>query len=114
MLKIYKKIIEVLIGKGVNVYLIRHSYEDIEACILIKELFENEEKVVLVSEEFSCIDYDELVVKFNYLIASRYHSIIHAYKNNIPCISLGWATKYYELLSLFEQNRSEERRVGKE
>lgn len=44
------------------------------------------------------------VTQMNFAIASRYHSIVHAYKNDVPCIVLGWATKYVELLALFEQN----------
>ena len=43
--------------------------------------------------------------KFAYLVASRFHSIVHAFKNGIPCIALGWATKYYDLLTLFGQEQ---------
>ena len=45
-----------------------------------------------------------LVKQFDFLIASRYHSIIHAYKEGIPCVALGWAVKYQELLELFNQS----------
>ena len=29
----------------------------------------------------------------------------HAFKNGIPCIALGWATKYHDLLNLFDQGQ---------
>ena len=43
--------------------------------------------------------------QFQYLVASRFHSIVHAFKNGIPCIALGWATKYHDLLNLFDQGQ---------
>ncbi len=100
---LYKRIINRLLDKNKFVYLIRHSYEDIEACKTIKEMYGDNEKVILVVDELSCIEFENIIKKFEYVIASRYHSIVHCYKNAIPCISLGWATKYYELLKNFKQ-----------
>ena len=100
---LYKKIINKLLEKNKNVYLIRHSYEDIEACKLLKNMYKYNDKVIIVIEELNCIEFENIIKKFQYVIASRYHSIVHSYKNGIPCISLGWATKYYELLKVFNQ-----------
>lgn len=102
---LYEKIIDKLISSGKSVYLIKHAEEDIEVCKIIKSKFIDNTEVILVPDEFSCIEYDQLVNRFDFLIASRYHSIIHAYKNGIPCIALGWATKYHELLSTFKQHK---------
>ena len=51
------------------------------------------------------MEFNELVQHFRYLVASRFHSIVHAYKNGIPCIALGWATKYHDLLKHFGQEQ---------
>lgn len=104
IIALYKRIIDRLLDKKKSVYLIRHSYEDIEACRIIKEMYGNNEEVILIVDELSCIEFENVIKKFQYVIASRYHSIVHCYKNAIPCISLGWATKYYELLKTFEQS----------
>ena len=39
----------------------------------------------------------------DYIIGSRFHSIVHAYKEDIPCVAIGWAVKYKELLERFGQ-----------
>ena len=102
---LYEMSIKELLKQGNYIYLIRHSFEDIEACELIKSKFENNNRVIVLGEDYSCFDYQDMVKKLKFLIASRYHSIVHAYKNSIPCIALGWATKYHELLGLFMQDQ---------
>lgn len=102
---LYGEIVNKLISNGKNVYLLRHAVEDIEACVAIKNKFLENEKVRLITDEFSCIEYDQLVGQFDFLIASRFHSIVHAYKRGVPCIAIGWATKYNELLCTFNQGK---------
>jgi colanic acid/amylovoran biosynthesis protein len=102
---VYDIIINKLMEKDKTVYLIRHSYEDIQACKMIKERFKNNDKVSLVVDDMNCIQFDRLVKNFDFIIASRFHSIVHAYKNNVPCIAIGWATKYHELLQTFKQEK---------
>jgi colanic acid/amylovoran biosynthesis protein len=72
---------------------------------MIKERFKNNDKVSLVVDDMNCIQFDRLVKNFDFIIASRFHSIVHAYKNNVPCIAIGWATKYHELLQTFKQEK---------
>ncbi len=105
IISLYEQSIKKMLEMGLTVYLLRHSYEDIEACEMIKEKFKGNDKVFLLSDEYSCFEYESMVKKFKFIIASRYHSIIHAYKNGIPCIALGWAVKYHELLKLFGQEK---------
>ena len=99
----YQKIINFALRAGRTVYLIRHATEDLAFCERIKVLFEKEPEVILLKDDFSCLEYETLVKNFDYLVASRYHAIVHAYKQGIPCIVLGWAIKYQELLSKFRQ-----------
>jgi colanic acid/amylovoran biosynthesis protein len=102
---VYDTIINKLIETDKTVYLIRHSYEDIETCKMIKERFKNNDKVILIVDDMNCIEFDRLVKNFDFIIASRFHSIVHAYKNGVPCIAIGWATKYHELLQTFKQEK---------
>ena len=57
----------------------------------------------MIGTELSCLEFDELVTKFDFIIASRFHAVVHAYRNGIPAVVPGWAVKYQELLDLFEQ-----------
>lgn len=87
-----------------TVYLLHHATSDAKICKQLKTLFP-EEKVVVLEQEFSCLEFNELVKNFDYLVASRFHSIVHAFKNGIPCIALGWAKKYEDLLNQFGQSK---------
>lgn len=100
----YKIIIDWLLEKKHAVYLINHSAEDKSFCEELKKSYSGESFIFIVNEELDCFDYEEIIKKFDYIIASRYHSIIHALKNSVPCIALGWAIKYKELLSLVGQS----------
>lgn len=104
IIELYQKMIEHILLREEKVYLLRHSEEDIKACRLVKSKFQNNERVIVVGENLSCIEFEETVKTFKFIIASRYHSIIHAYKNGVPCIAIGWATKYRELLEYFNQD----------
>lgn len=95
-IQMYKDIISYLIKKEKTVYIFRHSREDFPICKLIAEQFDSK-KVRLLDNEFSCVEYDEFVKQFDFVICSRFHGIVHAYRNYIPCILLGWAIKYKEL-----------------
>lgn len=104
VLKLYQLMIEKLLTAGKTVYIARHSFDDLEACNTVKSLFPDNDNVKLIDEEISAIAFDHLVEKFDFVIGSRFHSIVHSYKNAVPCIALGWATKYRELLAEFDQN----------
>lgn len=95
ILSLYKDVINYLLKEGKKVYIFRHSKEDLQVCRMIAEMFDD--NVVLLDNDFSCLDYDQFVKNFDFIICSRYHGIVHAYRNYIPCILLGWAIKYKEL-----------------
>lgn len=105
IIDMYKHIIDTLLEKDENVYLIRHSQEDLDACKILKELYSQEDRVIMVENELSSYEFNSFIKKLKFLIGSRYHSIIHAYKNNTPSIAIGWATKYKVLLDKFDQSQ---------
>ena len=97
ILHAYREIVDYVLGLGYRVVLFRHSREDLEFCRLIKNFYASDENVMLIENEFTCLEYNEFVRQFKFLICSRYHGLVHAYKNIVPCIALGWAVKYFSL-----------------
>ncbi|MBR2519641.1 MAG: polysaccharide pyruvyl transferase family protein [Selenomonadaceae bacterium] len=104
-LRIFYETINFLLRQKKYVYLFRHSAEDILPCQWLKSLFANEKRVVLWENDFSCFEYDAVCRQFDFLIVGRFHGIVHAYKNNVPCILFGWAVKYRELAQLMYQSQ---------
>jgi len=82
---------------------LRHSYQDLEACEKIQISFANNKNVILLADEMNVIELENVIKQFDFVIASRYHSIINSYKNGVPALVIGWATKYRELLESFDQ-----------
>ncbi len=39
-----------------------------------------------------------MIKEVDFIISSRYHALVHAFKLHIPCIAIGWADKYESLL----------------
>lgn len=101
---LYDSIIESAININKKVYILRHSDQDKSLCREIANKFDENPDVFLLSEDFNPIELELIIEQFDYLIGSRYHSLIHAYKNNRPVIAIGWATKYKELLYDFDQS----------
>lgn len=102
--KLYFAAIQEALSQGLYVYLTYHSSQDKALCADLKATFAEDDRVIFLEHDHSCIEFNELVKKFRFVVASRFHAIVHALKNGIPCIAIGWATKYIELLNLFDQS----------
>jgi len=100
---IYCSVIQKLLLAQKTVYLMRHSYEDLGIIEELKNLFAHETGVRLIPDDLSAIEFENLVGRFDFVIASRYHSIVHAYKSGVPALVIGWAVKYQELLETVGQ-----------
>ena len=105
VLSVFIAVIQNLLENKYNVYLLAHSKEDLALCEQFKTFFADNEKVRLISQEYDCVLLQRILAKFDFIIASRYHSIVHAYKENVPVIAIGWAEKYAELLQTFGQSQ---------
>lgn len=104
--EIYEKYIEIIkyLKKcDKEVYLLWHSEPDIQICEDLANKLSDDVNTSLISKNLNSIELENIIKKFDFIIASRYHSIIQAYRNNIPCIVISWANKYYELLEKFNQ-----------
>lgn len=104
ILELYMDIIETLLSAGKNVYLLSHSKDDEGVCEEIKGKYVGDSRIIYLRQEFSCIEFEDIIKNFEYVIASRYHAVIHAYKRSVPCIILGWAVKYQEVAEIFGQD----------
>lgn len=100
---IYLSMIDKLMNCGKKVYLLGNSVEDMSICKKMKEYYVQEEVVKLIAEELNAVELERVIKQFDFIITSRYHSIVHAYKNGIPALVIGWAKKYPELLDTFGQ-----------
>ncbi len=98
----YQVVIEKYVGKY-DIYLIAHSDEDLELCRRIKERNTMDNRVICVDHVLYSFNYETFIGKMDFIIASRYHSIVHAYKEYIPAVIIGWADKYQSLAKSVEQ-----------
>ena len=73
-------------------------------CKDIKNQFSDNQNVILLEDDLFCFELLDLLSKFDYVIASRYHSIVHSYLNGVPALLLGWSFKYEELAKKFDQS----------
>lgn len=101
---LYEKLINSLFADGYDIFLIPHAVEDIALCKQIAEK-SNIENVYVIDRVMRSYEYQENVQKLDFVIASRYHSIVHAYKAGVPAVILGWADKYQELATALGQER---------
>jgi len=97
ILSFYSAAIMQLKQQGFTIYVCHHSGDDAECCRTIYENFASDSAVKLLEQDFSCFEYDAFIKQFSFIICSRYHGIVHAYRNTIPAIALGWEIKYLEL-----------------
>lgn len=100
---VYYSLINRLIEAKKTVYILRYSQEDLGVCEKIKNLFAEDKSVKLIPDDLNAIELEKIIKQFLFVIVSRYHSLIHSYKNGIPALVIGWATKYSELLENFNQ-----------
>lgn len=101
---IYRDIIDELLSFNKKIYVFRHSSEDLDFCKDIKNQFSDNQNVILLEDDLFCFELLDLLSKFDYVIASRYHSIVHSYLNGVPALLLGWSFKYEELAKKFDQS----------
>ncbi len=103
---IYHEIINLLLAKNKNIYFIYHAVEDLKLCTKLKDkFFKENDAVKVIEKELSSYEFGDIVSKFDFVIASRYHSVVHSYKESVPAVVMGWAIKYKELTEVFGQER---------
>ena len=104
-LEIYVSAINYLTECKKKVYIVQHSETDRNLCNKLAAKFHTNKDITLLQANLSCLEYDLLIRHFDFIIASRYHALVHAYKQKVPCIAIGWSEKYNNLLDILKQDR---------
>lgn len=104
VIDMYIRLIAYLRERGKNIYIFPFSY-DFGCCQDIYDRLPDHSGIHLINETYDCLEYRELLKQFQFVVSSRYHAIVHAYKAGTPAVSIGWADKYHELLSQFGQEK---------
>ena len=106
MYRIYQDMIDVLLQQGKRVYIFSHTGEiDSPTAKEIYHQTGGKPGVHLIEREFDVVEMEALIKGFEFIISSRYHAVVHAYKNGVPALVIGWASKYLELLEVFDQSQ---------
>ncbi len=88
-----------------NIYLVAHAGEDLIVCRAIKERYKYDDRIILVDHVMFSFNYEAFVKNMDFIVASRYHAIIHAYKENVPALIMGWADKYQGIAEIVNQTK---------
>ncbi len=102
-ISLYAKILDKLIDTGENVYVLNTSTADIDLVENILRKTKNRDKVNVIAGEYSSPELIDIIGRFKFVVASRYHSVVFAYRSGVPAIILGWAAKYIDLAENFQQ-----------
>ncbi|WP_461159568.1 polysaccharide pyruvyl transferase family protein [Sphingobium sp. TomMM35A] len=103
VLDLYAELLRKLLANGEQVYILCTSTADTDLATQIVSRTKSDQKVNIISGEYSSPDLIDIIAQFKYVVASRYHSVVFAYRSGVPAVILGWAKKYDDLAALFQQ-----------
>jgi polysaccharide pyruvyl transferase WcaK-like protein len=92
-----------LVDNGEKVCILNTSTADTELVENVLKKVANRHKVHVITGEYSSPELIDIIARFKYVVASRYHSVVFAYRSGVPAVILGWASKYTDLAALFQQ-----------
>ncbi len=98
-----EKYMDVLLDNKFEVHIIEHCGLDKKLCKKLYSGYEDNKSVIYHGEAMDSEEYLQVVQNMEFVIASRYHSIVHGYREHIPSVALGWEDKYNHLLKLMDQ-----------
>jgi colanic acid/amylovoran biosynthesis protein len=77
------------------------GFDDRYLCSMIVAAVGRPDRCGTVTEPMPAEDVHALIGRFSCLVGSRYHGLIFALSQGVPCLAIGWSHKYAELLSQF-------------
>ncbi len=81
---------------------VNNGGDDAVVCAdIIASLKESEIPVEILLGEYNAKELKSAIAGAEFMIGSRYHSLIAAMSSGVPSIALGWGHKYYEMFELF-------------
>jgi colanic acid/amylovoran biosynthesis protein len=101
----YSEIVRAIGSSGRLVVLLTHSTEDLALCTKIERAVGDAVQVWTTSGDLDAVELEGLIGQMDFMVASRYHSLVHAYRRRVPSVIVGWADKYYELAGLVGQEK---------
>ncbi len=104
VLNLYARMLDKLVDDGEKVYFLNTSTADMDLVDQVLSKTRNRDKVGLIAGEYSSPELIDIIGRFKYVVASRYHSVVFAYRSGVPAIILGWAVKYVDLAAHFQQD----------
>lgn len=108
MVDFYKKIILEIINEfpDLNILLLPQTFnygtklgDDINFFNEIKESIPNENRIIVIPDNYSSDVQQCLISSAKFLIGARYHSVVFALNNNVPFIALSYEHKISGLLA---------------
>ena len=103
VLNLYVQLLNKLVASGENAYFLTTSTADINLVEEVLSRIDDRSKVKIISGEYASPELIDIISKFKYVVASRYHSVVFAFRRGVPAIILGWANKYIDLAEHFQQ-----------
>lgn len=73
--------------------------DDRHVCRLVRDSVGPDERVKCFAEQSSADTLKLLVKQLDFLVGSRFHSIIAAFSLHVPAVAIGWSHKYHEVLN---------------
>lgn len=96
---LYSTLISHLLRLGHRVTILKHSSDDLTAVRNIK--YEFLKKVCVLEMDYDLEVIDNIIASSKFVISGRYHGLVVSLKNSVPCMAIGWAHKYDELLGIY-------------
>jgi polysaccharide pyruvyl transferase WcaK-like protein len=75
--------------------------DDRYLCSLISALLNRPDRCFMTRDSLTAEETKALIGRFEYLVSSRFHSLVFGFSQGVPGIAVSWSHKYRELLALF-------------
>ena len=79
--------------------------DDLAVMRQIRERMARGQDALLVEDDSSAPELKGIVGQCDLVVSARYHTMIAALSQGIPCMAIGWHFKYAEVMKLFGQER---------
>lgn len=105
-----QKILEHLLRQKHSILLLPHMYYDSrpDRCdrVVCREILEQiqlsqDDKITIVQEDLDAMQAKALIAQASSAVVSRYHALVAALSTATPVISVGWNTKYADILRFY-------------
>jgi len=77
------------------------SPDDRHLCAVVASAVGRPDRCFFTAEALTAPQTAALVGRFDYLVGSRFHSLVFGLSQGVPCMALSWSHKYRELLRTF-------------